>query len=575
MKIGTRITLTTVTLVLLTLGLYGWVSLRTRRAELKADLERQMELVGASVRVSLEAALKDGLFADTRIFERLIASWQDAEPNIGFIYVDVAHAHPNMQTPAFVVAARAAVAKDGKLPAGAVTGPEDDSPYLYMPAPSDPSRAQRLQRMTVDKAPVGDHVASAGKSVYALMEPVRDAEDRVVGAIELVRDEDDMTRALAESRGTVVWALVGLSVLLAWLVWLSTRASISNPLKRLVEAIDDVTHGDLGRVILRERDDEVGDLADRFNEMTGSLREAREEILAGVDAKLTLESRLRHSEKLATIGQLAAGIAHEVGTPLNVISGRARQLERKALGPSGEAGGAERGEPIDPAEVAKNAGIIATQTQRITKIIQQLLDFARRPSARRTQVDLQTVARDCLEFLEHQLATSRVEARVRPFSIDTTRTEGSAVALLPAETPIVVGDSDQLQQVCLNLCVNAIQAMPQGGALDLATRALVRRRPGLDAADPGRYVVLEVADTGIGIPAEDRDRIFEPFYSTKQRDQETGKTGGTGLGLSVSVGIVKDHDGWIEIDSRPGGGTIFRVFLPASERTELHAAAAV
>src|SRR5437764_4760526 len=134
--------------------------------------------------------------------------------------------------------------------------------------------------------------------------------------------------------------------------------------------------------------------------MTGSLRDAREQILDGVDAKLALEARLRHSEKLATIGQLAAGIAHEVGTPLNVIGGRARNMEKKAQ---------------DPTEVAKNAAIIAAQTQRITKIIQQLLDFARRPASVRTQVDLQTVAKDCLDFLEHQLNTSRVEARLSSF----------------------------------------------------------------------------------------------------------------------------------------------------------------
>jgi signal transduction histidine kinase len=561
-KIGTRITLTTVTLVLLTLGLYGWVSLRTRKLELTTDLERQMELVGASVRVAFDAALKDGLFEDTR---KLVARYQDAEPNIRFTYLDVAHARLNMQPPAFVVVARAAVVKDGKLPQGAVaspagTPPSPDDEYLYLPAPFDPTRAQRLQRMTIDKAPVGEHIDAAGAPMYALMEPVRDEQDRVVGAIELKRSEDELTRALSQSRSTVGWALIGLSALLAALIWLSTRATISNPLKRLLEAIDDVTHGDLGRVILSERDDEVGALADRFNDMTGSLREAREEVLHGVDAKLALEARLRHSEKLATIGQLAAGIAHEVGTPLNVIGGRARQLEKKA---------------VDPVDVAKNAGIIATQTQRITKIIQQLLDFARRPSSTRTQVDLHTVARDCLDFLEHQLATSRIDAKVNPFTVDGTRTEGSAAALLPPSTPVVQGDADQLQQVCLNLCINAIQAMPTGGALELTTRALVRRRPGLDAAEPGRYVVLEVADTGVGIPAEDRERIFEPFYSTKQPDENNGKTGGTGLGLAVSVGIVKDHDGWIEIDNRGGGGTIFRVFLPATEAAELRTSAAV
>lgn len=560
MKIGTRITLTTVTLVVMTLGLYGWVSLRTRRAELTSDLERQMSLMGTSVRISLEAALKDGRFEET---PKLVARWQEAEPNIRFIYLDIAHGRAGMQTPTFVVAARAGAARD----AG------DEARYEYRPAPADPTRAQRLQRMTIDKKPLGEHIDLDGHPVYALMEPLRDEQDRVVGAMELVRDESDALAALRESRRAVIWALVGLSALLAALVWLATRQSISNPLKRLVEAIDDVTHGDLGRVILRERDDEVGDLAERFNEMTGSLREAREQILAGVDAKLALEARLRHSEKLATIGQLAAGIAHEVGTPLNVISGRARQMEKKALVPSSAAGGAERSETLDRAEVAKNAGIIAAQTQRITKIIQQLLDFARRPARVRTAVDLQAVAKGTLDFLEHQIATSHVEARLHPFGFEAARTEGSGAALLPPESAYVYADADQLQQVCLNLCLNAIQAMPQGGTLELSTRGLVRRRPGLDAAEPGRYVVLEVVDTGVGIPEADRERIFEPFYSTKPFDHG-GKEGGAGLGLAVSVGIVKDHDGWIELDNRPGGGTVFRVFLPAAEAAELRSAAA-
>jgi signal transduction histidine kinase len=128
---------------------------------------------------------------------------------------------------------------------------------------------------------------------------------------------------------------------------------------------------------------------------------------------------------------------------------------------------------------------------------------------------------------------------------------------------VVTGDADQLQQVILNLCLNAIQAMPDGGQLELHTLLQVRRRPGLDAAAPGRFVVLEVADNGAGIPPEDIERIFEPFYSTKSPSNTD--QGGTGLGLSVSVGIVKDHDGWIECESEPGEGTIFRVFLPASE----------
>jgi signal transduction histidine kinase len=576
MKIGTRITLTTVTLVLVTLGLYGWVTLRNRRVELTADLERQTAMVGTSVRISLVSALRHGLYEDK---SRLVASWQEAEPSIGLTYFDLEHPLLGEPTPAFVVADRSTVlARFGKIPEGPegaqVVDPE--RPYYYMPAEPDATRASRLQRMTIQKLPVGEHIMQGDKAIFALMEPITDKQDRVIAAIELKRDEADIARAMRESFTNVMWAVAGLGLLLMWMVWLSTRQWISAPLHRLIEAINDVTKGDLGRVILREREDEVGELAERFNEMTGSLREAREEILANVDAKLALEARLRHSEKLATIGQLAAGIAHEVGTPLNVIGGRARQMEKKALGSSGEAGGAERSERIDPTEVAKNAAIIAAQTQRITKIIQQLLDFARRPAASRTAVNLQGIARDCLDFLEHQLATSRVEAKVLPFAIDTTRTEGSAVALLPPETPVVRGDADQLQQVCLNLCVNAIQAMPQGGSLELATRALVRRRPGLDVAEPGRYVVLEVADTGVGIPEEDRERIFEPFYSTKSPSSDGKNVFGSGLGLAVSVGIVKDHDGWIEIASRNGGpGTLFRVFLPAAELTTEHRAVSV
>jgi signal transduction histidine kinase len=513
-KIGTRITITTVVLVMLTLGLYGWLSIRARKAELERDLERQTALVGSAVQVAFEAALQEGLFEDVGT---LIDRWQKKEPTIGIVYIDLAHSRPGQPPPAF----QASDAPDGGV-------------SNFQPPAPDATRAERLTRIGIDGQPAGGHIQLGGKAVYALTVPIRDAEKKLVGAIELTSDASDLGSALDRSTLTAMYAVGGLGLMLALLVFISTRSMISRPIERLVEAIDDVTHGDLGRVILRERDDEVGDLAERFNEMTGSLRDAREQILAGVDAKLALEARLRHSEKLATIGQLAAGIAHEVGTPLNVIGGRARNMEKKAG---------------DPGEVAKNAAIIASQTQRITKIIQQLLDFARRPNSVRTQVDLQTVAKDCLDFLEHQLATSRVEARLSSFHAEDGH----------AGRPLVTGDGDQLQQVCLNLCLNAIQAMPEGGALELATRAVERRKPGLETAPPSRWMVLDVADDGVGIPEADRDRIFEPFYSTKEAH------GGTGLGLSVSVGIIKDHDGWIDIDARPGGGTIFRVYLPAAE----------
>jgi signal transduction histidine kinase len=122
----------------------------------------------------------------------------------------------------------------------------------------------------------------------------------------------------------------------------------------------------------------------------------------------------------------------------------------------------------------------------------------------------------------------------------------------------VPGDPDQIQQVCLNLITNAIHAMPNGGTLRITTDTVVRRKGGLDLSPPAEYAVLTIADTGRGIPAADRDKIFEPFFTTKDAGQ------GTGLGLAVSHGIVKDHDGWIEVDSPESGGAVFRVFLPCA-----------
>jgi len=124
--------------------------------------------------------------------------------------------------------------------------------------------------------------------------------------------------------------------------------------------------------------------------------------------------------------------------------------------------------------------------------------------------------------------------------------------------PEVPGDPDQIQQVCLNLLMNAIHAMPSGGTLRITAERVTRRKEGLDLVSPTPYAMLEIADSGPGIPPENRGKLFEPFFTTKDEGQ------GTGLGLAVSHGIIKDHDGWIEVESPPEGGAVFRVFLPCA-----------
>ena len=569
-------TLLTVLLVGLTLSLYGFLSLRSRRVEVTADLERQTRLFGSALAVSLEAALQDGLFEDTR---GLIQRMQAAEQSIDVVYLDLLHPVDNAafgrsQAAAPAAGPRAAVAAHGAA-ANADAGADAESPY-HPPSP-DAGREERLRRVQITGQPHGEHTVVDGREVFAYMFALRGSQHQLVAAVDLIRDKADVEQAMARTTRDMVLTLGSLFVILALLVGLSVRQELTGPLLRLTGGIDEVSRGDYTGAILRERSDEVGLLADRFNEMTRSLRKAHEEILAGVDAKLQLEMRLRHSDKLATIGQLAAGIAHEVGTPLNVIGGRARVMARRAE---------------DPQAVQKNADIIATQAERITKIIQQLLDYARRKAPARAEVDLRKVCSTTLDFLEHQLTIRGVHATLHPFAVAArdareappSAEAGEPAARLPA-APRVMGDADQLQQVCLNLCMNAIQAMPEGGTLDLHLEGLVRRKVGLDKAPPGGYIMLAVADTGVGIAEAHLGRIFEPFYSTKTWPEggagggssetsdpgaagsatSSGTASGSGLGLSVSAGIVKDHDGWIEIERRPLGGTIFRVFLPAPE----------
>jgi signal transduction histidine kinase len=508
-RIGTRITLTTSALVAVILGVYGYVTLRTRRAERENQLERQARELASTVRGLIET----GGRADAN-GEPLLppAAWQELTR----------------------AAAKAAPWRVEYVP-GTPSG---------MP-PGDPE-IDRFRRMVALRGAVVEKTVTGGHETYVLLEPVREplvpipitADDyRIIGAVRVSRDIGALGSGLDDEATTIITSMILLVGVLILAISISTRRGIGVPVAKLIAGIDDVAKGDLSHVVLQERDDEIGALAARFNDMTQSLRDARAEAEKGVEERLKLEAHLRNATQLATIGQLAAEIAHEVGTPLNVVTGRARSMAKKA---------------DDPDAVQKNATIIAEQAQRITRIIQRLLDVARRKvgDAEKGSVDLNKLAGDTLELLEHQIANARIDARART---------GSQVAPIP-------GDRDQLQQVLLNLYMNAIQAMPDGGRLEVKTSRVVRRRPGLELAAEHDYVVLEVSDTGVGIPEEHRAKIFEAFYTSK------ADAGGTGLGLAVAHGIVKDHDGWIELDGNPpGNGTTFRVYLPATPAVEARA----
>jgi signal transduction histidine kinase len=498
MTLGTRVTLVTTTVIASVLAVSGYAALKVRRANLEADLGREAHEIAAALRAGIEPVAAKGEGLSDLLHGRIRAARQPGE----LFQLEVLSGGTDDRT--------------------------DDEAWLLL-----------MQAAEIQGAPVGRlfDSASGGTRSYAMAVPLYDAVGlelprnhparKPVAVLGMRRDTAYIDAEVAATARRVVPVFLLVVVGVPLVVWFALRQTVVRPLRRLVEGIDAVAKRDLSRVILAERDDEIGSIAGRFNAMTGSLRDAREEGEKASSARLALEERLRHAEKLATIGQMAAEIAHELGTPLNVIGGRARALTKKA----GDAG-----------EVAKNAGIISGEVARITKIIHQVLDFSRPRGPTLTRVQIRSVVAEALAFVG-----------------ETVRRVGITVDLGTAPAPPEVpGDPDQIQQVCLNLITNAIHAMPNGGTLRITTETVTRRKGGLDLAPPAEYVVLSIADSGRGIPAADRDKIFEPFFTTKDAGQ------GTGLGLAVSHGIVKDHDGWIEVDSPDSGGAVFRVFLPCA-----------
>jgi signal transduction histidine kinase len=496
MRLGTRVTLVTTTVIASVLAVSTYAALKVRRANLEADLAREAHEIAAALRAGIEPVEGTREEITEMLRHRIRAAREHGE----LFQLEVLSGGREVRT--------------------------SDQAWMLL-----------MQAADIEDAPVGRLFDSekGGPRSYAMAVPLYDAAGlelprqhparKPVANIGMRRDTGYIDAEVARTARRIVplFLIVILGVALG--VRFALRQTVVQPLRRLLEGIDAVGKGDLSRVILAERDDEIGTLAGRFNAMTGSLREAREDGERAASARLDLEERLRHAEKLATIGQMAAEIAHELGTPLNVIGGRARAVAKK----SG-----------DSAEVVKNAGIISDEVARITKIIRQVLDFSRPRGPTLTRVQLGRVVAEALEFVR-----------------ETVRRVGIKVELQTSPPPPEVpGDPDQIQQVCLNLITNAIHAMPGGGTLRIATEQVIRRKGGLDLSPPAEYVVLTIADTGRGIPAADRDKIFEPFFTTKDAGQ------GTGLGLAVSNGIVKDHDGWIEVDSPPLGGALFRVFLP-------------
>lgn len=383
-------------------------------------------------------------------------------------------------------------------------------------------------RQTVDEAaktaltrasPVESVVFVAGREALLRVEPLQGTPG--FGAVAMTHELAPALRLanVTAVRLGVTGGLVALAVSLI-AVWISRV--LGREWGSLVHGADRVAAGDLDVRVEASPRLELDRVARAFNDMTRALAEAREKLLVAEAERLELDVRIRHAQALAVVGQVAGSFAHEIGSPLNTILGWSRLSAAD--------------ESLSE-EVRSQFETIATQCERITRIVQRMLSVARPPADQREPVNLADVVREVTAFLAPDLRIRRIDLRV----------------LVADRVPSIIAVRDHLLQVVMNLCVNAIQAQPNGGALRI-TLALEEAEVQADSR-----IRLEVADAGPGVPEPDRTRIFELFFSTKS------KVGGTGLGLPIVADIVRDLGGKLDVSTAPEGGALFRVLLPIPE----------
>jgi signal transduction histidine kinase len=414
------------------------------------------------------------------------------------------------------------------------------------PPPAPPPLAERSiaerRTLTAPGTSAVDEAWLAAAPIYLA--------DAPAGAVALAMSPEGAHRLAVGLRQQLLFVLLGAGVTIAAGLAIFMERRINRPIRDLLKTMAAAEAGDLEAAPTAHGRDEMGDLAEgltkmlrrireghdenqrlftqvsRFNqelqgrvtEATRELRERNAALRRANELLFDLQRELNRAQRLATLGQLTARIAHEIGTPLNSVALHLQLLARS---------------PGLTEQDRRRLVTIDGQIQRLVTTVQQLLASTRREPRAPEPADLNALARGVTDLMAPVLAAKHITCATQ----------------LAADLPHVLADGHQVQQVLLNLLTNAVDAMPTGGAVSVSTRRV------------GGEAVLAVADTGPGVPPEARARLFEPFFTTKDRQ------GGTGLGLAICRQIVQAHGGSIAVADAPGGGAAFEVRLPlAAER---------
>jgi signal transduction histidine kinase len=499
MRIATRLTLLLISAVVVVTATFAFFRAQEERQHLIAEVQQETLVLAHAIKLTVEHALRDRRPQD---IQEMLAAMVQAPNPVDRIRIFDPHLENSYAALSDVGAATLVPAAD--LEQVLRTG----QPIVrYLDAPRRPA-------------------------AYVIL-PLRTRPDSIVGVLEVVRVATQVRRQIREAIRDSLIRLTLLGATIGLVIWLTVRISIRRPVSQLVRTALAFGQGDLDRRIGLQRRDEIGQLAGAFNRMAENLQAAQARLAAEGQARLSLEWQVHQAQKLAAVGRLASEVAHEIGTPLNVISGRA-EVVQKAL---------EAGHPL-----AHHLATILQQIERISKIIRQLLEYTRprRPHIRATPVG---------PMVTRTLELMSPFARQRQIRLQ---------AVVPADLPPLAADPDQFQQALLNLLTNALHATPAGGQVTVSVQRQETLQP--DARphlERGRVetpcLVVTVEDTGTGMTAEELERIFEPFFSTK------GRGLGTGLGMSIIEDIVSVHRGAIRVHSAKDAGTSMHLLWPTAD----------
>jgi two-component system NtrC family sensor kinase len=356
----------------------------------------------------------------------------------------------------------------------------------------------------------------------AAYSPIRDLPGNTIGMLYVGSLEQPYKDVLWRN----LFVFLGITILamgLVGIVAIKIGSRITRPIRAMADAAENIAKGDYSQQVDISSDDEIGFLAGNFNTMVSELARAQQELrdwgeilerkVEQRTAELkAMQAQMIQSAKLAGVGKLAAGVAHEINNPLTcVLTNSSLILEDLP--------------PDDPRR--EDLQTIVDETLRCRRIVKGLLDFARQTKPQKQQVDLNKVVEDVLALVRNQASFQNISIRT---NLDPT-------------LPSVLADADQMRQVVLNIILNAADAMPQGGTLNLCS----------NSDSKSKQVILRISDTGPGIPIEIQDKLFEPFFTTKKT--------GTGLGLAIAYGVMEGHNGQLKVESAPGHGTTITIIL--------------